>query len=90
VKTFADLKFEKRKHGMGQQAKMQFDNGFGVSVLLGDMFYSNGVDTYEVGILDKAGDLTYSSGITEDVIGRVSSDEVTKIMKQVQKLKVKS
>lgn len=34
-----------------RQAIMEFENGYGVSVLFGEAFYSNGIDTYEVAIL---------------------------------------
>lgn len=33
------------------QARMDFPNGYGISVLCGPQFYSNGLDTYEVGVM---------------------------------------
>ena len=91
MKTFKDLKFKKHHIAKickgAKQATMNFENGFGVSVLIGSCFYSNGVDSYEVAVL-KNGDLCYDSGLTEDVFGRLSAREVTKIMKQVQQLKI--
>ena len=91
MKTFKDLRFKKhqldRFYKGSKQATMNFENGFGVSVLIGSCFYSNGVDSYEVAVL-KNGDLCYDSGLTEDVFGRLSAREVTKIMKQVQQLKI--
>ena len=38
-----------------KHAKMQFENGYGISVLKGTLFYSNGIDTYEVAVLDNNG-----------------------------------
>lgn len=91
MKTFTDLKFEAySKMSMPnfighKQAKLAFENGYEVSVLFGNMFYSNGIDTYEVAIL-LDGNLCYNTGITDDVIGYITADEVTDIMKKVQAL----
>lgn len=100
MKEFKDLIFEphglsknahllpyplNEKYGNAKQAIMNFENGYGVSVLIGKCFYSNGIDTYEVRVL-YGGELTYNTPITNDVIGRSSQNEVTDIMRQVQEL----
>lgn len=38
-KTFNDLEFYTHRTGFGKQARMDFPNGYGVSVITGDMFY---------------------------------------------------
>ena len=86
LKTYEDLEFETHPIGQGNLAKMNFDNGYGVSVLLGNMFYSNGTTTYEVAVT-KDGVLCYDTHITSDVIGYVTYDTVTEIMADVQMLK---
>jgi hypothetical protein len=86
IKTFKDLEFE--PHHLfpdAKQAVMKFDNGYGVSVLIGKCFFSNGVDTYEVGIL-KDDYLCYDTYITGDVLGYQDEEEVTEIMIKVQEL----
>ena len=91
MKTFDDLVFEKHPIAIdtipdykdAKQAVLNFDNGYGVSVLLGKCFYSNGVDTYELAVLS----ICYATSITDDVIGHISSNEVTDIMTKVQQLK---
>lgn len=86
MKTFKDLVFEPHSIGKGQHAVLEFDNGYGVSVLLGDLFYSNGVDTYEVAVL--ANDyICYDTPITDDVVGYITEDEVTEIMEKLQSYK---
>lgn len=77
----------REKYALSKQAKMNFENGYGVSVLLGSMFYSNGIDTYEVGIL-KNGSLCYDTPITNDVIGYITADEVNEIMRKIQELPI--
>ena len=66
-------------------ARMNFENGYGVSVLCGKNYYSNGVDTYEVAIL-KDDKICYDTPITDDVIGYCTFREVSDIMKRVQML----
>lgn len=86
MKTIKDLKF-KHKPGGGLQAKLYFNNKYGVSVLFGKNFYSNGRDTYDLGIIGKNGKLDYSTSITSDVLGYLTADKVSEIMKKIQELK---
>lgn len=92
--TFKDLKFETHsiaKSGLdnykdAKQATETFENGYGVSVLFGSCFYSNGKDTYEVAVLFDGG-ITYNTDITDDVMGHLSEDEVSEVMSKVAVLK---
>lgn len=68
-----------------KQAKMKFDNWYWVSIIYGSSFYSNGKDTYELAVLYKW-DLCYDSGITEDVIWRISQDEVWELLNKIANL----
>lgn len=85
-KTFEDLIFKPWFEGVSR-AHLEFNNGYGVSVLIGSKVYSNGIDTYELAILYR-GELSYSSGLTDDVLANLTKDEVTKYMKKVQDLQV--
>ena len=85
MKKFEDLQFEKHPTRFGKHAIMEFKNGYGVSVVFGNNWYSNGIDTYEIAIL-KDGRLTYNTHITDDVLGYQTKQEVSEIMKQAQEL----
>lgn len=87
LKDFSDLVFEPHPLGIEghTQAKMTFDNGYGVSVICGTMFYSNGVDTYEVAVL-KDEHVCSTTRITNDVLPRLSKEEVSEIMARVQRM----
>ncbi len=95
MKTFKDLKFKERPLENGKQAKMFFSNGYGVSVirfktLVGYGSYTRNENEWELAVLKGTEDkweITYETDITDDVIGNLSEDEVTKIMKEVQLLK---
>lgn len=93
MRTFKDLQFYEhesvaayraigvKKHAL--HAVMNFENGYGVSVVCGEDYYSNGVDTYEVAIL-KDGDICYDTPITDDVLANLTESEVTEIIERVQ------
>jgi hypothetical protein len=63
-----------------------FENGFGVSVVSHTYSYGGKDGLFEVAVLDKDGDLTYNTPVTNDVVGYLNPDEVTEIMEEVQKL----
>jgi len=101
MKTFKDLKFERHPMTEGierlplsmrkkwldaKHASLNFGNGYGVSVVFGDMFYSNGIDTYELAIL-RDGKLCYDTYITDDVMGYLTEGEITNVMIKRQELK---
>ena len=94
MKTFDDLIFEPHPiAGCGidkckdcKRAVMNFDNGYGVSVIFGEVFYSNGIDTYELAVLLK-GRIYYPHEIGNDVLAYISKDEVTEAMMKIQLLK---
>lgn len=94
MKTFNDLQFKKREllfeEGItNEQALMFFPNGYGVSVLLGKKFYSNGIDTYELAVTtgnEEEWGLCYSTPITNDVLGYLTAEKVTEVMRKIQEL----
>jgi hypothetical protein len=71
---------------VGKKGRMQFDNGFGVSVVSHTHSYGGRDGLYEVAVLDKDGLLTYETPVTSDVIGYLSEEDVTDVMKKVQEL----
>jgi hypothetical protein len=85
MKTFKDLVFKTHPvFNNGTAAKLDFPNGYSVSVVTGDGAYQNEGE-YEVAVL-KDNKLSYDTHITDDVLGWQSEDEVTEIMKQIQEL----
>lgn len=96
MKTFKDLKFKPHSitesglenYKEAKQAIEKFENGYGVSVLFGNCFYSNGIDTYELAVLFD-GKITYQTDITDDVLGYLSENEVSEVMLKVAALKRK-
>lgn len=54
-------------------ARIEFINGYFISVKLGNQFWSNGVDTYEV-----------YSNLDRNAVGNLTSEEVTEYMIKIQ------
>lgn len=84
MKTFKDLTFEPHPVWKGGlQARMDFPNGFGISVITGapGMYCNSG--TYEVAVL-KNGICCYSTPLTDNVLGYQTKEEVSKVMEAIQ------
>ncbi len=64
---------------------MNFDNGYGVSVIKYPDYYSYGQGLWEVAVLYD-GELTYCTEITNNVLGWQTEDDVTEVMRKVQLL----
>ena len=90
MKTFEDLVFEQIDDVpfmVGKRSRMHFDNGYGVSVVSHSHSYGGRNGLYEVAVLDSDGNLTYETPVTNNVIGHLTEEDVTNVMKQVQELK---
>ena len=89
-KDFYDLEFEPHWARFSNiAAKLFFDNGYGVSVIQGGGAYTSGKSEYELAVLqgtEGAFELTYSTPITDDVLGHQTELEITNAMLAVQAL----
>ncbi len=85
MKQFKDLEFKPHSIGDGVQARMDFKNGYGVSVVKLNVSYGY-PNLWELAVLYD-GSLTYNTPITDDVIGHLSEEKVTNVMLEVQNLK---
>jgi hypothetical protein len=64
-----------------------FENGYGASVVSHPMSYGGKMGLYELAVLDKNGELTYDTPITDDVIGYLTPEQVTEKLIEIQDLK---
>ena len=85
MKEFKDLVFLSHGIGNGVQARMDFNNDFGISVIKfkGSYGYPN---LWEAAVFYKE-NITYNTDITNCVLGNQSDDDITLLMKQIQLLK---
>ena len=84
--TFEDLKFEQWPDMGGIFCRIQFENGFGASIVKHKYSYGGENGLYELAVLNKDGELTYDTSISDDVLGYLSEEDVTKLLEQIQKL----
>lgn len=85
-KTFEDIDFERNEDLDGVVGRIMFDNGYGASVVRHIMSYGGKLKLYELAILDKEGDLTYDTPVTNDVIGYLTQEVVTNYLIKIQEL----
>ena len=86
MKTFNDLKFKPHPHVDGVISRIVFDNGYGASVVKNDFSYGGKDGLYELAVLDKNGDVTYNTPVTNDVEGYLGEEDVTQLLEQIQQL----
>jgi len=86
MKTFNDLDFKSMEMGIGFIARINFDNGYGASVVKSMFSYGGNQGLYELAVI-KDNDICYDTTITDDVLGYLTEDDVTKYLGQIQELK---
>ena len=86
MKTFKDLEFKQHPSADGLISRITFENGYGASVVRHEYSYGGKDGLYEVAVLDSDGELTYSTPVTDDVIGYLRDIDVTDVMEKIQQL----
>ena len=83
---FEDLKFKPHPAGFGEQAKVEFANKYGASIVTGsDHFYVSAGEPYELAVTYED-HLTYETPITDDVMGHLTKEDVEEILDQIEAL----
>ena len=85
MKEFKDLEFIDKYDTNGKMSTLEFDNGYGISVITGYGTYADTENPYEIAVL-KDGSLCYDTEITDDVIGYLTPNDVTEYMIKIQDL----
>lgn len=84
--TFNDLKFEKWPDMGGVYCRIQFENGWGASIVKHQYSYGGPRGLYELAVLGSDGELSYESPITNDVLGYLSEDDVARYVNEIKNL----
>ena len=88
---FEDLKFigPADAYAYNRRAKVFFPNGYGASVIQGRSSYGGRQGLYELAVLkgaEKRFSITYSTPLTDDVIGYLTPAGVTELLAQIEAL----
>lgn len=65
--------------------RYEFPNGYGASVLNSTYSHGGEAGLYELAVL-KDSDICYSTPITNDVIGHLTAEEVTELLREIEAL----
>ena len=85
MKTFKDLVFEPSEHILnGVQARIDFDNGYGASVIKNAFSHGGYAGFYELAVV-KDGQLHYDNPLANgDVVGWLEEEEVSGLLIEIQ------
>jgi hypothetical protein len=83
---FSELKFKELPDLSGIYCRIQFENGYGASIVKHKYSYGGDKGLYEVAVLDSGGEITYTTPITDDVIGYLRPEDVTDVIEKIEKL----
>jgi hypothetical protein len=84
--AFKDLEFKELPDGSGIYCRIQFENGYGASIVKHKYSYGGDKGLYEIAVLDSGGEITYATSVTDDVIGYLKPEDVTDVIEKIQKL----
>lgn len=85
--TFADLEFKQHPNWSdGKQARVSFANGYGASVVRGQYSYGGPEGFYELAVFGPDGSLCYDTPVTDDVLGWLSEEGVSKALAEIEAL----
>lgn len=83
---FKDLKFNIHPKDLdGVHARIDFDNGYGASIVRTFFSYGGKAGLYELAVT-KDGELTYDTPITNNVLGYLKEQDIEEILTNIRNL----
>ena len=87
MKKFSDLEFKSATWNNGVVGQIDFENGWGVSVVKHDFSYGGKQGLYELAVI-KGDEIHYENPVANgDVVGYLKPEDVTRLMEQIQNYK---
>lgn len=81
-----DLDFKEHPAcALSVRAVADFKNGYGASIVSGEMFYTNAETPFEIAVLHGEA-ICYDSGLTDDVFGYLTEDEANRVLAAIEAL----
>ena len=69
----------------GTQARIDFDNGYGASVIKTPFSYGGDKGLWEIAVMH-GGSITYTTPVTDDVLGYLTDEEANKVLSDIEAL----
>jgi hypothetical protein len=86
-RKFSELEFKAITHYRGgEQALVEYANGYGASIIKTPYSYGGKDDLYELAVLGKDGYIDYTTGITDDVLGHLTEENVLEYLEKIRSL----
>jgi hypothetical protein len=87
MKTFKDLVFQPTDAPLnGVRATIEFENGYGASVIRNSFSFGGAAGLYELGVI-KDNELHYDNPVSNgDVVGWLSQKDVSKLLIEIQNI----
>ena len=86
---FKDLEFKELPDLGGIYCRIQFENGYGASIVKHQYSYGGKDGLYEIAVIDSEGQITYDTPITNDVLGYLSEEDVERHVNEIKNLEVR-
>jgi len=84
---FKDLEFKELPDLSGIYCRIQFENGFGASIVNHKYSYGGKDGLYELAVLGSDGEIHYDNTVANgDVLGYLSEDDVERYLKEIKSL----
>lgn len=82
-----DLEFKRHPSNVfgGERCVVDFDNGYSASVITGGGAYTSHDKPYEIAVMWD-GSLDYTTPITDDVLGHLTTDDANKVLADIEAL----
>ena len=77
---------EKKKIYDGNQWLFKYDNGYGASIVQHSGSYGGKQGLYEIAVLDSNGEMSYTTPITDDVIGYADEVKLYETLDRIKSL----
>ena len=77
---------EKKKIYDGNQWLFKYDNGYGASIVQHSGSYGGEQGLYEIAVLDSNGEMSYTTPITDDVIGYADEVKLYETLDRIKSL----
>tara|TARA_R110001632_G_scaffold203272_1_gene326524 strand:- start:96 stop:359 length:264 start_codon:yes stop_codon:yes gene_type:complete len=84
MEHFNKLIFKDKRYTRGAIASLKFPNGYGASVIVEG--YGHDSAPYGLAVVGKDNQLDYSTGITDDVIGSQTAEDIDVLLKRIEGL----
>lgn len=80
-----EIEFEDHPSSPGERAVVKFPNGYSASIIQGGPFYTTD-GTYEIAVIDPQNAITYTTPITDDVLGYLTEGEANQALSDIEAL----